>query len=95
MSPLTIIPWGELPFIEWDEENVAHVSKHGIEPWELDEMIFEGPMVGRRHPKWRRGKKYERRYILSGATLGGKRLLVVVDRVGYRRIRPVTAWLDR
>lgn len=95
MSALSVIPWGETPFIVWDDENVEHVAKHGVEPWEVEEMIYEGEMVGIRHPKWRKGAKYARRFMLSGATLGGRRLLVIVDRIGARRLRPVTAWSEK
>jgi len=35
------------------------------------------------------------RFLLRGRTLGGRPLLVAVDRVGRERLRPVTAWEDR
>ena len=58
-------------------------------------MIFQGEFECIRHPKWRKAAKYARRFLLRGHSLGGRPLLVVVDRVGSERLRPVTAWEDR
>jgi uncharacterized DUF497 family protein len=95
VSPIPIVPWGNEPIVEWDEENEDHVSRHGVAPWEVEEMIVQGEYECIRHPKWRRGGRYAKRYLLRGRTLGGRPLLVVVDRIGPERLRPVTVWEDR
>lgn len=93
MSPMGKVPWGDDVEIEWDEENEAHIAEHGVKTWEVDELIHEGEYETIRHPKWRRrGAKFKRRYLLTGRTLGGRTMLVVVDKAGPGRLRPVTAW---
>jgi uncharacterized DUF497 family protein len=95
MAPIGRLPWGSDPLIEWDEENEEHVSRHGVAPWEVEEMVTQGAFECVRHPKWRNGGRYARRFLLRGRTLGGRLLLVVVDRIGHERLRPVTAWPDQ
>ena len=95
MPPIRIVPGGSDPIVDWDEENEQHVSRHGVHSWEVAEMIAQGEYECIRHPKWRQGGKFGRRFLLRGRTLGGRPLLVVVDRVGPERLRPVTAWEDR
>jgi hypothetical protein len=95
MTAMGTIPWGDDPFVEWDEANEEHVSRHGVAPWEVEELIAQGDFQCVRHPRWRKGEKYAGRFLLRGRTLGGRPLLVVVDRVGPERLRPVTAWEDR
>ena len=95
MPPISINPWGRAPLIEWDEENEEHVARHGVASWEIDEMILQGEFECIRHPKRRKGGKYASRFLLRGSTLGGRPLLIVIDRVGPDRLRPVTAWEDR
>lgn len=58
-------------------------------------MITQGDFECIRHPKWRKGGKYARRFLLRGCTLDGRPLLLVVERVGPERLRPVTASEDR
>ena len=48
------IPWGTHPTVEWDEENEEHASRHGVAPWEVEEMITQGDFECIRHPKWQR-----------------------------------------
>ena len=95
MPPSARMPWGRDPVVEWDGENEEHVSRHGVPPWQVEEMIVQGEFECIRHPKWRKGGRYAGRFLLRGRTLGGRPLLVVVDLVGRERLRPVTAWEDR
>ncbi len=95
MVPTTIVPWGSDPILEWDEDNEAHIARHGVDSWEVEEMILQGEYECIRHPKWRKNRKYANRFLLRGRTLGGRPLLVVIERVGQERLRPVTAWEDR
>ena len=94
MNPRAGAPWGERPEIDWDGENVEHLARHRVRPWEVEEMVYEGYYDWWKHPKWRRGGKYGGRYLLRGRTLGGRRLLVVLDRKGRMRLRPLTGWDD-
>ena len=94
MTAMGVIPWGDSPLIEWDSCNVEHVADHRVTPWEVDEMIIAGEMTCVRHPKWRKSKQHARRYLLRGRTLGGRRLLVVIEHKKGRHIRPITAWDD-
>ena len=95
MTPMGTMPWGDDPLVDWDEENEEHVSRHGIASWEVQEMITQGECECVHHPRWRKGGKHANRFLLRGRTLGGRPLLVVVDRIGLERLRPVTAWEDR
>ena len=95
MVPIAIVPWGSEPIVEWDEDNEAHIARHGVASWEVEEMISQGEYECFRHPKWRNNRKYANRFLLHGRTLGGRPLLVVIERVGQERLRPVTAWEDR
>jgi len=95
MAPVGRLPWGTDPLTEGDEENEEHLSRHGVTPWEVEEMITQGEFECIRHPKWSKGGKYARRFLLRGRTLGGRSLPVVVDRIGPERLRPVTAWQDQ
>ena len=87
-----MVPWDEDVEIEWDDENVAHFADHGTEPWAVDEMVDQGEYEVIRHPKWRKSRKHRHRYLVTGRTLGGRGLLVIVDKIGLNRIRPVTGW---
>jgi hypothetical protein len=51
MASIARIPWGADPTVEWDEENEEHVSRHGVAPWEVEEMIIQGDFECVRHPK--------------------------------------------
>lgn len=50
MAAMGKMPWGNDPLVEWDEANEEHVSRHGIIPWEVEEMITQGEYVCIRHP---------------------------------------------
>ena len=58
-------------------------------------MITQGEFECVRHPKWRKGRKFAKRFLLRGRTLAGRPLLVMVDHVGPERLRLVTAWEDQ
>lgn len=81
--------------LDWDDENIKHIARHGVASAEIDSMIEQGEFEARPHPKKRRGGKYSRRYLLRGTTLGGRRLWVVVDHVAGSLVRPVTAFDDK
>jgi uncharacterized DUF497 family protein len=56
----------------WTEDNVEHIARHGVEPYEVEEAIWDDPHV-RRGP----GRS---RYRVYGQTDGGRYLFVVLDR---------------
>lgn len=88
---MTRPPWPAVPRLDWNAHNVDHLAQHGVHAWEVDEMIMLGDYYARPHKKRRKGDKYRSRYLLTGKTLGGRALLVVVDFSPPDRLRPVTA----
>lgn len=70
--------------ISWDEETVAHIARHSVDPEEVEEALFneeEPPLI-------LRGR--EGRYLSYGKTGGGRFLLIVLT-VLYRKTRIITA----
>jgi uncharacterized DUF497 family protein len=66
----------------WDEENVAHISRHQVSPEEVEEVLTGDPVV-------LRGP--DGRYLAYGRTANGRQLFAVyVSRPGGR-IRVLTA----
>ena len=90
-TPSSKAPWGNDPVIDWDDENEGHLTKHGVSAQEVEEIVFLGEYDWWKHPKWIKGGKYTGRYLLRGWTLGGRKLMIVVDRLAEDEIRPVTA----
>lgn len=73
-------------WIEFDDENTAHLARHGVSPLEA-RQVLEDPAV------WRRNKKHETgEWLVVGRTRSGRPLLVVVIWAEVRRsVRPITA----
>jgi len=68
---------------EWDRGNLAHISRHGIRDYEVEEaMLFDKPVYlsGREH-----------RYYAYGTTEEGRYLFIVFVAKGAGIIRVVTA----
>lgn len=59
---------------EWDEHNVDHIARHGVEPWEAEEAVADAGRVSL--PS--RGR---RRAGSIGMTEDGRVLVVIVERV--------------
>jgi len=76
---------------EWDDDNIGHVARHGIEPEEVEEIVYEDC-----HPSWiirarRRGIR-EIRWTVFGQTCGGRYLVAVIATYPRRGVwRAVTA----
>ena len=70
---------------DWDEANTAHIARHGVEPYEAEEVILNNPIdlefVSRNG---------EERVHQVGETSAG-RVLRIVSTVRTGRIRIVTA----
>ena len=76
---------------EWDEDNVDHISRHGVEPEEVEEIVYEDC-----HPsrivRVRGGRIRERRWAVFGQTCDGRYLLAIVAPYTQRGVwRAVTA----
>jgi uncharacterized DUF497 family protein len=76
--------------IEWDEDNLEHVERHGVR-WEEAHEALAGE--GRRVLKPTRRPAPVPRYFCYGRTRGGRYVTVVFE---YHRedakARPITAW---
>jgi hypothetical protein len=73
----------EIHAFSWNEDNIEHISNHGVTPEEIEEIVFEGTPYIR---KGKQGKRY-----LYGKTVGGRYLFVVYVPVGKAKVRVVTA----
>ena len=76
---------------EWDDDNIEHIARHGVEPEEVEEIVYEDC-----HPSWivrarRRGIR-EARWTVFGQTCGGRYLVAVIAPYHRRGVwRAVTA----
>jgi uncharacterized DUF497 family protein len=64
-------------YIEWDEANREHATRHGVSVEEITEVLLSNPTI-RRNRKGRSGD-----YFALGTTDGGRKVVVVV--AGTRR----------
>jgi uncharacterized protein len=86
MEVATMPPWDATGF-EWDEHNEDHLAKHGIMPWEAEEVFLNDPVWV---PDTRHGHD---RFKMVGRTAGGRALTVVVQiKDGGATVRPFTSW---
>ena len=71
----------------WDGENEFHLSLHGLEPDEAEEVFFNRYVVvpnKRRHGP--------RRFIIDGKTNSGRKLRVIFEDLGKHEARIITGW---
>ena len=66
----------------WDAWNVAHITRHGVTPEEVEE-VCQGPHLLR--------QAYKGRLMLIGPTLAARMLSVVLEPEGEGVFYPVTA----
>ncbi len=71
---------------DWDDDNVEHIARHGVEPWEAEEAMLDPDRVGASA----RNVSGERRFAVVGSTESGRMLFVVFTR-REERIRVITA----
>lgn len=71
----------------WDPWNEEHVRRHGVEPEEVEEAVFDPSTIFLRT----RSARSARRYIALGLTEAGRHLFVVLDPFGDGRAYSVTA----
>ena len=67
----------------WDDENIEHISKHNVNPQEVEDVCFGTHIIE---------KEGGQRYILSGQSANGRYLNVVIERVGKGLFRPIAAF---
>lgn len=67
---------------DWDEDNIEHIARHGVETWEAEEAAMDSGRV----PFPAHGG----RVGVVGATEDGRVLVVILDRKGGTR-RIITA----
>lgn len=77
---------------EWDEDNIQHIAKHGVEPEEVEEIVYEDC-----HASWVvRGRRHgvsELRWVVFGQTCAGRYMVAVVAPYPRRKLwRAVTAF---
>lgn len=71
---------------DWDEANIGHVARHGVEPWEVEEAVLDPGRVAMSARK----SLSEQRFVVVGATGSGRKLFVAFTwREG--KIRAITA----
>ena len=66
----------------WDDNNIEHISGHGVQPYEVEEVVINRPWIKRTS---------DGKYLAYGQTNAGRFLLVVLAPKAYNRVRPVTA----
>ena len=71
---------------DWDEANVGHLSRHGVEPREFEEVILGGPL----NLDYQTETGEDRGKSL-GATPAG-RVLIAIWAVRQSKIRAITAY---
>lgn len=67
----------------WEDKRIEHIARHNVNPKEVEDVCF-GLHLSE--------KAGSRRYILSGQSLEGRYLNVVVERLAKGLFRPVTAF---
>lgn len=75
--------WDEF---DWDDDNIEHVARHGVEPWEAEDAILDPDRTGTSAYN----APGEQRFSLVGSAESGRILFVVFTR-RRGRIRPITA----
>jgi uncharacterized DUF497 family protein len=77
---------GRNPVFDWDDANVLHLARHGIDPSEAEDVVA-GPSVAQRG-----SQRHAERYRVLGRTTGGRYLVILYDMLPDGRIRPFTGW---
>ena len=66
---------------EWDEQNIDHIARHGVNPEEVEEACYNALLILRKGGL----------YLIYGQTYDGRYLLAVCRYRGRGIIRTVTA----
>lgn len=65
---------------EWDDANIGHLARHGIDPEEAEEAMCDAKRV--RTEAY--NTPFEKRYAIIGKTSGGRILFVMFTKRGIR-----------
>lgn len=76
-----MVDWNDF---DWDEANVEHIARHGVEPYEVEEALLDPERV----PRDARNVRGEVRRAVLGAAEAG-RILFVVYTIRNEKIRSV------
>ena len=74
-------------FFVWDEDNVAHLAEHGIEPAEAEQVFFNRYILVPNKKK--HGSK---RFRIDGTTDSGRYLRLIFEDIGRNVARVFTGW---
>ncbi|MBI1882751.1 MAG: BrnT family toxin [Chlamydiae bacterium] len=69
--------------IEWSEESIEHIARHGVLPEEVEEVCRSSFQCKERG----RGGFY----YVTGQTHAGRYLFIVVRYLGHRKVKVITA----
>lgn len=73
-------------FVEWDEGNEAHATRHGASVAEIEQVLAGGPV-------FRPDRRGSGDFLAEATTDGGRHLRVVVAYDPARLVlRPIAAW---
>jgi hypothetical protein len=72
----------EIKYYQWDDWNIDHIARHGVEPEEAEEVFRHRPFI-------RRSRKG--RYLAYGQTDVGRYLAVAFEYLGKHTARVVMA----
>jgi uncharacterized DUF497 family protein len=74
-------------FLEFDDNNIEHLGKHGIAPEEIEQI------TGNDYITARNVRQPESRIVMIGRTDGGRLLTVVLEATRDDVVwRPITGW---
>lgn len=71
---------------DWDDENIAHVAAHDLDPKTVEAVVLSGGFVT---------ASIEGPRVMGHGHLNGRSYRVVFDRVGVAAVRVVTAFQIR
>lgn len=69
----------------WDEWNEEHIARHGVDPEEVEQAVFDPSAM------FLRTRGEDPRYLVLGLTDAGRYLFVVVESMGRARGYAITA----
>lgn len=72
---------------DWDEANIAHIARHAVSPAEAEQVLSDPARVASQAYN----KDGELRAAITGATVSGRMLTVIVTVRPGRGLRVVTA----
>ena len=81
----------EIEAFDWSDKIIDHIWEHGVDPWEIEEVVFDDPEVEIRRVD---DEEHGRRWIVQGRTAKGRKLRIYMnpcqerERIWY----VITAW---